>query len=317
MIFSLTKSDEYYFKYIDSKKYNIAYNYKKNSLLIKMFARLNNLIIKICGRSPKRLNNFVCKLKYDNVLIDNIKKNNKVVCLESYLKRDFFQFVHDCNNKNFYLLIWNSIIGGYVDYFYGKYLDTNHIFSYSKADSIKYGLTYFNDFHLFNLKNYFQSNEIQYDFYFLGRDKNRVSLLSKFSSIVSKMGYFTNIEIFTTIRNKKADYINYIYSKKTFDDYLTCITKTRCLIDFCCGENISFRTIEAMIFKKKLITTNLKIKEYDFYNENNIFIFDDNINYKNLDEFLKKPYIPIDYEITKKYDFDYIYCYFERMKEIK
>lgn len=51
---------------------------------------------------------------------------------------------------------------------------------------------------------------------------------------------------------------------------------------------------------KKLITTNFNIKEYDFYNENNILVIDSENPKINL-AFFEKPYEEIPTEILKKY----------------
>jgi hypothetical protein len=63
---------------------------------------------------------------------------------------------------------------------------------------------------------------------------------------------------------------------------------------------LSFRPYEAMGLRKKLITTNHFIKEYDFYNPNNIFILDKDIN-DIPDSFLNSPYEEISEEIYNKY----------------
>ena len=63
---------------------------------------------------------------------------------------------------------------------------------------------------------------------------------------------------------------------------------------------LSFRVFESMGLHKKLITTNSDIKNYDFYNENNILIIDS----KNPEiplEFIKKPYIEIPKNILNNY----------------
>ena len=60
--------------------------------------------------------------------------------------------------------------------------------------------------------------------------------------------------------------------------------------------------MEALGYKKKLITTNETVKFYDFYHPNNIFIYNGE-NHDELTEFLKLPYFPIDENIRKKYSF--------------
>ena len=61
--------------------------------------------------------------------------------------------------------------------------------------------------------------------------------------------------------------------------------------------------MEALFLERKLITNNTDIKNYDFYNHDNIFILgEDNIN--EIKEFINKPYKKIDQDIIDYYDFD-------------
>lgn len=63
---------------------------------------------------------------------------------------------------------------------------------------------------------------------------------------------------------------------------------------------LSFRIFEAMALHKKLITNNQTIKDYDFYNPNNILIIDqDTISIP--DTFLNSEYEPLNEQIYQKY----------------
>lgn len=63
---------------------------------------------------------------------------------------------------------------------------------------------------------------------------------------------------------------------------------------------LTMRTIETLGAKRKMITTNTNIKRYDFYNENNIFVMDEN-NLGKIETFINRKYEPIDDEVYKKY----------------
>ena len=63
---------------------------------------------------------------------------------------------------------------------------------------------------------------------------------------------------------------------------------------------LSFRVFEAMALEKKIITDNEKIKNYDFYNPNNILVL--NKDFSNITkDFFETPYQPLPEEIYKKY----------------
>ena len=66
---------------------------------------------------------------------------------------------------------------------------------------------------------------------------------------------------------------------------------------------LTMRTIETLGAKKKLITTNEQIKDYDFYNPRNILVVDRN-NPIIPDEFMSTPYVEIPQDIYEKYYID-------------
>lgn len=63
---------------------------------------------------------------------------------------------------------------------------------------------------------------------------------------------------------------------------------------------LSFRFFEAMALHKKVITNNQTIKQYDFYNKNNILVID-NENIIIPDTFLNSKYQPLSKDLYKKY----------------
>lgn len=63
---------------------------------------------------------------------------------------------------------------------------------------------------------------------------------------------------------------------------------------------LTLRTIETFGAKRKLITSNTNIRKYDFYNENNIFVMNENI-VSEIDQFIKHDYEPINDDTYKKY----------------
>ncbi|WP_365908301.1 NAD-dependent epimerase/dehydratase family protein [uncultured Ruminococcus sp.] len=77
---------------------------------------------------------------------------------------------------------------------------------------------------------------------------------------------------------------------------------SKCVIDI---ENsgqhgLTMRTIEILGLKRKLITTNKDIVNYDFYNENNILLIDRNNPKVDMD-FFERPYVTLSEEIYEKY----------------
>lgn len=79
------------------------------------------------------------------------------------------------------------------------------------------------------------------------------------------------------------------------------IMQSNIVID-CPKENqtgLTIRTFECLFAHKKMITTNKTIKEYDFYNPNNIYVYDGKIDWEN--PFFKNPYEEISNIILQEY----------------
>lgn len=92
------------------------------------------------------------------------------------------------------------------------------------------------------------------------------------------------------------------FSKISFEKLYKIYNETRCVIDVeSRGQHgLTMRSIELLGLRRKFITTNADIRNYDFYNENNIFILDREHPVVDF-SFLEKPYEVLDESIYKKY----------------
>ena len=68
-------------------------------------------------------------------------------------------------------------------------------------------------------------------------------------------------------------------------------------------KGLTLRTLEALFFKKKLITNNRDIVNLQFYNANNIFVLGID-KLENLKIFMDKPYENIEQKVIDYYDFN-------------
>lgn len=64
---------------------------------------------------------------------------------------------------------------------------------------------------------------------------------------------------------------------------------------------LTMRTFETIGANKKLITTNNRIVEYDFFNHDNIFVIDRKNVSDKIDNFIRGPYIPLTSSLYMKY----------------
>ena len=191
-----------------------------------------------------------------------------------------------------------------------KYFD--NIWTFDKRDAIEYNLKIADQFY-WRTKG--KNLEPKYDFYFIGQNKGRIEKLIQLKNKLNN--YKFKIEI---ILNPYLDILKYTinYNKyknicqfktKNYEDIIESINKSRCIIELTKKDQtgLTLRALEALFFRKKLITDNQDIKNYDFYNENNIYILENRENKitedekKRIEKFLNKEFIEISEKIKNKY----------------
>ena len=98
--------------------------------------------------------------------------------------------------------------------------------------------------------------------------------------------------------------IHFLKEQISYGQNLEYSRQSRVLLDFKRKEHdgLSLRFFEAMGFEKKIITDNVAVKYYDFYDPQNIFITDYK-NFEGLADFLQTPYKTLDEAVKKKYRF--------------
>lgn len=116
------------------------------------------------------------------------------------------------------------------------------------------------------------------------------------SNFIYKFYKFTKEEF----RNTKIE--EFDFNKKPSTEIVNIVNKSRSIVDIQHPKQtgLTMRTVEMLGMKKKLITTNTDIVNYDFYNPNNILIIDRekpkidfvflNTSYQNVDEHIYEKY---------------------------
>ena len=199
--------------------------------------------------------------------------------------------------KHYAAYYWDSVS------FFPRKLAVRHffdrVFSFDINDCRNYGFELLTNFYFYEE----EAVEKKYKVYGLLSHDERTTLLEKVAAKLRTTGISFCIKIF---------------SQKPFQsNYLTCITEVldykEMLKEISCSDvllevqkkgqrGLTFRPFEALGMKKKLITNNPLIKEYDFYSEHNICIIDpENITIPAT--FFSTPYREIDPQIRAKYHF--------------
>lgn len=311
----LPRKDLYYFDKIDTNRINVRYTYRKINIFKRLIRKIDLILIQRFHIYLKSFNSFVCRMCYDNDILKSIKNNTGVAILDYCVRDDLLLFIKCYSVKNLFFLIWNTLDDVDINR-YEKFIDKNNIYSYSYEDSEKYELNHFNDFYLVDYPMIIPT-DFDYDMYFMGSDKNRGSILERFINLVNNR-YSFKCQLYINKNCFNFPHVNgieYFSEYMKFDDYIDNVFRSNCLVDFNNHYNITYRTIEAIIFKKKYITNNKKIIHMDIYNPNNILVFDENTSIDEIEQFLSLPLVDIDKKIIEKYDIYYTYdCFKKKVK---
>lgn len=247
-------------------------------------------------KNQKKRQHFIRQInqseKYDIILVNR----------PDILDKEIFDLLEKKGDKKI-VIFWDSF-----DKIKGQKETLPHFdikYSFDKDDCETYKLEKINNFY-FN-KDLGASNSI-YDVVYLGTFDNRFDDLLKINETLKKDNI--NIHSFIyyppNIKNKKddRDNITIIPDIIQFSESYKINSRGRIFLDLA-HENqsgLSFRPFDALGNRKKLITTNTFIKNYDFYNPNNIFIIEDINNINIPSSFFINPYEDLSDEIYKKYN---------------
>lgn len=99
--------------------------------------------------------------------------------------------------------------------------------------------------------------------------------------------------------------INFIEKPLTYLEALEKVKNADIILDFADSvhNGLSFRIFETLRYSKKLITTNPLVKNYDFYNPDNILIWNKSVGKEEIKHFLSKDYQELDNYLKTKYSF--------------
>ena len=266
---------------------SISFSYKN------IFSRISNFFSKLFlseGLKEKNRTSFIKKLIKDKGIFDQILiirpdklQTEALICLrENSIEMTSYLFDGIENYKEQKKTL--------------HFFDT--VYSYDKKDVEKYKLQF--------LTNYIYDDEIQNEkpsqivFNISSFDK-RFLFLEKIANYLEGK----NISfLFMVRKSKKIDHHNI----KIIKDYLSLqevkkiIANSKVLVDIQ-RENqsgLSFRVFEALGYRKKIITNNHDIVNYDFYDKNNIWVVSET-NYEIPTTFFETEYVPIVEEILNKY----------------
>lgn len=168
-----------------------------------------------------------------------------------------------------------------------------------REDVKKYGLL-LNEYYCYSPPEIDENTEYGSDVFFVGVNKGRLERMISVYELLSKSGLKCDFHM-TEVEEGEQKYKDYIvYNKKmSYTEYLQRLNNSKCLLEILQDDAsyFSIRTIEAMQFHKKLLTTNETIKYYDFYDERIIRVFKNvsDIDVNFIRQLVTKDLFPNDY----------------------
>lgn len=277
-----------------------------NNILTKTLIRLRLkkiLHIKIQNYYNKIINE-TKNTEYDYVFLVKIETIDKPI-LE--------KIKNSQKNAEFMLYMWDSVRN------YKSSVETlalfDRAFSFDKQDCIAYNKLQFLALFYIPIYENIEKKEIVYDLCFIGSGhSDRYVIVKNIFNQVEKLGlrmftfFFLHTKQMYRFRKlfdkkfKNAVIGEFSFEPMSQQDVVEVIARSNVIVDIEHPQQsgLTMRTIEMLGAQKKLITTNADIKNYDFYNENNVYVIDRNSpNLKK--EFFDSPYLSIEPEIYEKY----------------
>lgn len=174
------------------------------------------------------------------------------------------------------------------------------IYSYDKLDVEKYNFEFLTNY-IFDES---VSKEYKFLFFNISTYDYRFSLIEKLAKYIAHNNWSKSIFQYNT-PNLKSDYLNIISDPIPVYRVIETIKACKIMIDIQRDDQIglSFRVFEALGYRKKLITTNIDIVNYDFYNPQNILVLDPN-NIEIPKSFVESPYEDVPDHILAPYRID-------------
>lgn len=215
--------------------------------------------------------------------------------ISSFLRRKFPE-------KRIIIWYWNPVSGSIpYENFDSKGLE---FWSFDPTDCEKYGFKYNTQFFISKNSNKVFSGLNQQDVFYVGADKNRSKILADLKRIFDEnnISYYFNLVKFHNSTNEFG--IEYM-KPLSYAAVIENIKNSKVIVDLVADEQtgLTLRPLEALFYKKKLITNMKTIKQYDFYNQHNIFIIGMD-NDDTLKQFIESDYDESNHEeLTFKYEF--------------
>lgn len=250
---------------------------------------------------------------YFHKLKKDIEYTDVLIIRGSSISKEILEYIKKLNPKaKFYMYQWDSVQNNENALSVYKYFDSVKTFDMNDAELYGWGYR-----PLFYIEDSIRHRNRKYDYaYICTNHTERIKIYKELrTNSINKTSYiYYYIGFFEYLKNK------YIYKNTDFKSFTrkdfffkpistkeanSIMSNSSIVIDYThpYQNGLTMRTIEAIGNRCKLITNNKNILNTDFYNPNNIYVYEID-KFKMPDSFFESDYIEIDENIRKKYSIE-------------
>lgn len=241
-------------------------------------------------------------IHYGNVILEKLDKNKEIQDVILTIKGDFI----DPKSISKFKVYTKKSIAYFNDgttrcpKIIRVIPNFDEVYSFEKEDCKKHNLKFITNW-IYPLQSK-TKQDTNYQIFNISSKDKRSPIISKITSILKEKNINYKIIVFDKKNKNRDPNIEYTTKHIPLPEVNNYIHSAQVLLDINRKgqKGLTFRVFESLGLEKKLITTNPDIKNYDFYNPNNILIIDE-----------KKPNIPLAFfnneyekipeEVLKKY----------------
>ena len=242
---------------------------------------------------------------------DHIEEYDTIIIGNDLRGRDVIEYIKARNPKARIIVYYTSLVGDGNRKDPRRYTGLDaEFFSFDEGDSKRFGIRYQPYCYDLLISGADESPErgrgeiFNQDVFFVGMAYDRAERLIEVHKLFEEQGIKDRLVI---VRNPHRRYNSEVDkyltdAHMTYDEVVQAVRESRAVLEILQGgqRGISLRPMEAITFKKKLITDNTAIKEYNLYNPENVFIIGED-PVENLRDFVFGPYAPVPESVLDDY----------------
>lgn len=257
----------------------------------------------------KHINNIHERLlrKHEQSLLNEVSSNkfDLFISVNQFHSKEFISLLKKENNKIVTVLfLWDKLETTELKKTISEY---DFVFSFDPVDCEKYGFIFRPSFFV-PQKNEGILTKKNIDVYYLGKfkDNERYKYITSLYDVCEGIGVSSHLRLYVDKKNiKNAPFHPVITNKKvSYIENIKMAKKAKVIIELNIENQtgLTLRSLECLSSKSKLITNNRHIINYDFYDENNIFIINSTDDIHRIPhDFFTSPYKNPDPTIISRY----------------